>query len=61
MDERDVVALYPLNASHFPLEPAVPSIKNKQDVHNRTENRHGVSGYLDDKEVARQIYDALVL
>lgn len=60
MDERDVVALYPLDTKHFPLDPANPDIENNTDVHNRTSNRHGVAGYLDDKEVARRIYDALV-
>ena len=57
MDERDVVALYPLDRENFPI---TPSIENKRDVHNHTENRHGISGYLNDKEVAKRIYDALV-
>ncbi len=57
MDERDVVALYPLDAEHFPISPA---IVNKRDVDNDTENRHGISGYLSDKDVARRIHDALV-
>jgi hypothetical protein len=60
MDERDVVALYPLMSAQFPLNPANPAIENKTDVRNKTENRHGIAGYLDDKEVARKIYDALV-
>jgi hypothetical protein len=59
LDERDIVALYPLNAARFPLDPATPAIENKQDVRNKTSNRHGIAGYLDDKEVARRIYDAL--
>jgi hypothetical protein len=59
MDERDVVALYPLDTTHFPLDPAAPAIENKQDVRNKTTNRHGIAGYLDDREVARRIYDAL--
>jgi hypothetical protein len=59
LDERDVVALYPLDTSCFPLDPSEPSIVNKTDVQNRTPNRHGSDGYLDDKDVARQIYDAL--
>ena len=33
--------------------------RSKTDVCNPTENRHGISGYLGDKEVARRIYDAL--
>jgi hypothetical protein len=56
MDQRDVVALYPLDGTHFPIDPA---IENKTDVDNDTENRHGISGYLTDKEVAKRIYDAL--
>jgi hypothetical protein len=60
MDDRDVVALYPLDASRFPLDPLAPEIENKRDVRNRTQNRHGIAGYLDDKEVAKQIYDALI-
>ena len=60
MDERDVVALYPLNPAAFPLSPAAPVIENKADVDNWTKNRHGIDGYLDDAEVARRIYRALV-
>lgn len=56
-DERDVVALYPLKDPYFIVNPA---ITNKSDVKNRTDNRHGISGYLDDAVVARTIYDALV-
>jgi hypothetical protein len=57
MDERDVVALYPLDAAHFPIQPP---IVNKTDVDNHTDNRHGIAGYLDDAEVARRIHEALV-
>ncbi len=57
MDERDLVALYPLDDEHFPI---VPSIENKRDIDNHTQNRHGIDGYLNDKEVAKRIYDALV-
>jgi hypothetical protein len=60
LDERDVVALYPLDTEHFPLEPADPAIDNKRDVRNNTGNRHGIAGYLDDEEVARRIHAALV-
>jgi hypothetical protein len=59
MDERDIVALYPLTPKHFPLNPTEPSIENKTDVRNRTENRHGIEGYLDDPEVAQRIYQAI--
>lgn len=27
---------------------------------NRTPNRHGIGGYLDDRDVARRVYDALI-
>lgn len=57
MDERDVVALYPLKAPQFDM---TPKITNKTDVNNHTDNRHGIAGYLDDKEVAKKIYDALM-
>jgi hypothetical protein len=56
MDDRDVVALYPLDDDNFPI---APEIENKTDVQNQTENRHGISGYLNDKDVARRIYEAL--
>lgn len=57
MDGRDVVALYPLDSKNFPISP---EIENKTNVRNRTENRHGISGYLNNKEVAKRIYDALI-
>lgn len=61
MDERDIVALYPLNPSRFPLDPAEPTIENKTNVRNKTENRHGIAGYLDDREVARRIYETITI
>jgi hypothetical protein len=59
MDQRDVVALYPLKPDRFAIDPALPAITNKTDVHNHTSNRHGIAGYLDDQEVAQKIFDAL--
>lgn len=56
LDERDIVALYPLDTTTFDVTPA---IENKVDVDNHTENRHGIEGYIDDRDVARKIYDAL--
>jgi hypothetical protein len=56
MDPDDVVALYPLDGAHFGIEPA---IVNKTDVDNPTPNQHGISGYLEDAEVAQRIHDAL--
>ncbi len=58
MDDRDVVALYPLDARNFSVTPA---IENKTDVDNPTQNRHGISGYLSDAVVAKRIYDALIV
>jgi hypothetical protein len=56
-DKRDVVALYLLDPGHFKVDPAV---ENKEDVNNDTANRHGISGYLSDAEVAKRVHDALV-
>lgn len=56
MDERDVVALHPLDSANFNISPA---IENKTNVDNHTENRHGIAGYLDDATVAKRICDAL--
>ncbi len=55
-DRRDVVALHPLDATHFAVEPA---IENKKDVDNTTPDRHGIRGYLTDPEVACRIHRAL--
>lgn len=56
MDERDVVALYPLDAQRFNVQPP---IENKTDVRNGTKNRHGISGYLSDRDVALKILKGL--
>jgi hypothetical protein len=56
MDERDVVALHPLDKAHFNI---TPEIENKTDVDNPTSNRHGISGYLGDPNVAARIYQGL--
>ncbi len=55
-DPRDVVALYPLDAANFPVNPA---IENYGSVRNATDNRHGIIGYLDDVNVAKHVLDAL--
>jgi len=55
-DPRDVIALYPLDQANFPVSPA---IENYSLVKNHTDNRHGVVGYLDDPEVAKQLLAAL--
>jgi hypothetical protein len=59
LDERDVVALYPLDAKRFPMTPPTLVIHNKTDVMNDSQNHHGIVEYLEDREVARNIYDAL--
>jgi pimeloyl-ACP methyl ester carboxylesterase len=56
-DTRDVVALFPLDTSNFPIFEG--TIENFDQVKNHTENRHSIDGYLDDPVVARRIYDAL--
>jgi hypothetical protein len=56
-DERDAVALHPLDSSTFPVNPPIESYTR---VRNRTENAHGIIGYLNDPVVAKRIYDALV-
>ena len=55
-DDRDVVALKPLDNKYFDISP---SIKNRSDIKNQTSNRHGIIGYLNDKNIAKEIYDAL--
>jgi hypothetical protein len=55
-DDRDVVALVPLDTRNFPV---TPPIENKSDVKNFTDNRHGISGYLADPIVARKIVELL--
>lgn len=57
LDERDTVALHPLDAATFPVDPPV---ENFVKVRNGTENAHGITGYLNDPVVAKRIYDCLV-
>jgi hypothetical protein len=57
-DERDVVALQPLDKKYFNI---IPPIKNYDGVNNHTKNRHGIEGYLDDAVVAKAIFDSLRL
>jgi hypothetical protein len=55
MDTRDIVALRPLTSSDFNVEP---EIRNKTTVDNQTDNHHGIIGYLNDSDVAREIRSA---
>jgi hypothetical protein len=55
-DKRDVVALLPLDGSTWSIRPP---IENFGGVDNFTDNRHGISGYLDDATVAQWMAKAL--
>jgi hypothetical protein len=58
-DPADIVALYPLDNSHF-LTNRSGAIVNHSAVRNTTSNHHGISGYLTDPKVALAIRDALL-
>ncbi|MGJ8556987.1 MAG: alpha/beta hydrolase [Sulfitobacter geojensis] len=57
-DKADIVALNPLDSTHFPV---LPKIVNYGGVHNTTGNRHGIGGvhpergYLLDEKIVQQI------
>ena len=55
-DDADIVALNPLDNRWFPVQP---KITNHGKVHNNTENRHGIIGYLNDAKVAAQVAAAM--
>lgn len=55
-DERDIVALNPLVKPWFPVDP---KIVNNNQVKNNTDNRHGIVGYLGDKQIVAQVAAAL--
>lgn len=55
--DQHVVTFCTLDHYNFPTSP---SIENKTNVDSQTENRHGITGYFYDKEVAKRIYEALV-
>jgi hypothetical protein len=57
-DTRDVVALFPLDQANFPV---LPGIDNYSMVKNRTDNRHGIVGYLDDPVVAKRLLEGLAV
>lgn len=54
--DRNYVALHPLDRRNFDIHPAVI---NYDRVRNKTSNCYGITGYLNDIEVAKRIYDAL--
>ena len=55
-DQKDVVALYPLDDKNFPVKPEVT---NNPNVINETGNHHGIAGYLSDSAVSQVIHQAL--
>jgi len=55
-DERDVVALNPLDHEYFPVAPMV---SNFGGIVNASENHHNIRGYLGSPVVARWIVQAL--
>lgn len=56
LDPGDVVSLYPLTPKYFATGG---TIENFDKVNNWTDNQHSIGGYLDDKQVAKKIFDAL--
>ncbi len=54
-DPNDVVALRSLEKKWFNVTPEITNL----EVKNNTENKHGISGYLSDKQIALWIYEAL--
>ena len=55
-DPTDIVSLHPLDETTWPVSPAIANIST---VKNHMDNRHGISGYLDDPDVAHAVYEAL--
>jgi hypothetical protein len=55
-DERDYVALYPLDQNNFALTPA---IENYGAVQNQPPGRHAIVDYLSNEKVADRIFGAL--
>lgn len=51
-DDRDLVALRPLDHKNFGV---APPIENKSDVKNFTSNHHGIAGYASDPVVASRL------
>ena len=55
-DDRDVVALLPLDATRWAIRPP---IENFDGVKNDTDNAHSISGYLNDRHLGQWVVDAL--
>lgn len=56
-DVRDVVALRPLDGANFDVDP---EIENFGEVHNQTDNAHGIIGYLNNRAVAQTLFRAVL-
>ncbi|WP_022696789.1 serine peptidase [Euryhalocaulis caribicus] len=56
-DSRDVVALYPLTREFFEIDPEITDFSG---VKNRTNNNHGISGYLSDPTTVECLYRGLL-
>jgi len=56
LDPDDVVSLFPLTPAHFATGG---TIENNDAIDNWTDNQHSIGGYLDDKTVAKKIFDAI--
>lgn len=56
-DDRDVIALHPLEPADFPFDPP---IENHPGIRNDTVNHHGIEGYLGDPTVATAIVEAVL-
>ena len=56
-DERDVIALNPLNKEFFRVQP---EIENYNKVENESDNHHKIRGYLSDRVVATRIVEPLM-
>ncbi|EUC00048.1 hypothetical protein PMI07_006328 [Rhizobium sp. CF080] len=52
-DDRDVVALNALDNGYFPVSGG--RINNQNNIRNRTDNAHGISGYLCDPTLANHL------
>jgi hypothetical protein len=59
VSERQISILKETPPQELNLLPSPALFRMAHDVSNKTENRHGINGYLDNQEVAKRIYDAL--
>ncbi len=55
-DAQDTVALYELSTNVYRGNPAVT---NYSGVENSSDNQHGIAQYLEDKVIAKAIYEAV--